>query len=328
MIDTGTGQAPVGIRIYTDGFAKDHKQSFVSWLVAVTTLTLYTGWMHILIGLMIGSLFSRTCLIVLVTIWSTVFLPPKPVLWNAFCKSWVFQTWREYFQFSYLNEAVLDPKKNYIFTEFPHGVFPISELIAGTLCQAIWPDFSIYSIAASSVYSIPFWRHFIAWLGAVPATPGNFKKMLKKGSLAVIVGGIAEMYMQHKRKERIMLRDRKGFVRIAVEEGLDGGIIPVYHFGNTQVFDYWPQSLSSFARKNRVGLGFLVGRWGTPVPRKVPLYMVSGKPIPVPKVDKTDKELFNQTVDEIHAQVVQQLQDLYDKHKASYGWADRPLMIE
>lgn len=43
---------------------------------------------------------------------------------------------------------------------------------AGTLCQAIWPDFSIYSIAASSVYSIPFWRHFIAWLGAVPATPG------------------------------------------------------------------------------------------------------------------------------------------------------------
>jgi hypothetical protein len=30
----------------------------------------------------------------------------------------------------------------------------------------------------------------------VPATPGNFKKVLKKGSVAVIVGGIAEMYMQ------------------------------------------------------------------------------------------------------------------------------------
>jgi 2-acylglycerol O-acyltransferase 2 len=46
------------------------------------------------------------------------------------------------------------------------------------------------------VFSIPFWRHFIAWLGGVPATPGNFKKVLKKGSVAVIVGGIAEMYMQ------------------------------------------------------------------------------------------------------------------------------------
>lgn len=30
-------------RIYTDGLSKDSKQSFISWLVAITTLTLYTG---------------------------------------------------------------------------------------------------------------------------------------------------------------------------------------------------------------------------------------------------------------------------------------------
>lgn len=38
---------------------------------------------------------------------------------------------------------------------------------------------------------------------------------------------LPEMYMQHPKKERIKLKERKGFVRIAVEEGLDGGIIPV-----------------------------------------------------------------------------------------------------
>lgn len=43
----------------------------------------------------------------------------------------MFKTWREYFHFSYLNEATLDPNKTYIFVEFPHGVFPMSELIAG-----------------------------------------------------------------------------------------------------------------------------------------------------------------------------------------------------
>jgi 2-acylglycerol O-acyltransferase 2 len=43
----------------------------------------------------------------------------------------IFKTWREYFQFSYLNESTLDPSKNYIFVEFPHGVFPMSELVAG-----------------------------------------------------------------------------------------------------------------------------------------------------------------------------------------------------
>jgi len=32
-----------------------------------------------------------------------------------------------------------------------------------------------------------------------------------------------------------MLLSRKGFVKIAVETGLDGGIVPIYYFGNTQV---------------------------------------------------------------------------------------------
>jgi hypothetical protein len=31
------------------------------------------------------------------------------------------------------------------------------------------------------------------------------------------------MYMQHPAKERIKLKGRKGFVRIAVETGIDGG---------------------------------------------------------------------------------------------------------
>lgn len=31
---------------------------------------------------------------------STLLLPPKPVLWTAFCQSPVFRTWREYFNFS------------------------------------------------------------------------------------------------------------------------------------------------------------------------------------------------------------------------------------
>lgn len=36
-------------------------------------------------------------------------------------------------------------------------------------------------------------RHFVAWIGSLPATKENFKKLLKKGSCAVVVGGIAEV---------------------------------------------------------------------------------------------------------------------------------------
>lgn len=42
-----------------------------------------------------------------------------------------------------------------------------------------------------------------------------------------------------------------------------------------QVFDFWPKGLAGVARKYRTALGFLVGRWGAPVPRQVPLFLVS-----------------------------------------------------
>lgn len=47
--------------------------------------------------------------------------------------------------------------------------------------------------------------------------PRSFKKLLAKGNVAVIVGGIAEMYMQSTKAERIKLKTRKGFVKVAGE---------------------------------------------------------------------------------------------------------------
>jgi 2-acylglycerol O-acyltransferase 2 len=133
--------------------------------------------------------------------------------------------------------------------------------------------------------------------------------------------------MQDAKKERIKLQQRKGFIRVAVEHGLDGGLVPTYHFGNTRIFNFFPQCFEKLGRRHRLSLGFMVGRWGLPIPRQVPLYMVMGKPIPVPKLPRDHPE-FEATVDHIHKQVVEALQDLYDRHKASYGWGDRPLSIE
>eukprot|EP00955_Chlamydomonas_euryale_P100732 365303-Chlamydomonas_euryale.AAC.19 len=76
-------------------------------------------------------------------------------------------------------------------------------------------------------------RHFSTWIGSVPATSSNFKRLLRKGSVAVIVGGIAEIFMGSAVCENAMVLTRKGFVRVAVEEGIDGGIVPVYHMGNS-----------------------------------------------------------------------------------------------
>jgi hypothetical protein len=249
-----------------------------------------------------------------------------PFYRKAFNENWVFKTWRDYFSFSYLFEENLDPKKSYVFVEFPHGVFPMGPLVAGTLVNIMFPDFKIFSLAANSVFTIPGWRHFSTWMGSVPATSANFRKLLSKGSVAVIVGGIAEMFMGSKTEESIMLKTRKGFVRVAVEEGIDGGVVPVYHFGNSKILSFWPQSNATLSRKLRAALAIMYGRWGLPTPRPEPIYMVTGCPIPVNKMAKTDPG-FEAEVDRVHALVMSELQALYDRHKAEYGWKERPLVI-
>ncbi|GFH14822.1 uncharacterized protein HaLaN_10943, partial [Haematococcus lacustris] len=215
----------------------------------------------------------------------------KPVLWTAFCKLWVFKTWRQYFRYSYFFEEKLDPTKRYILYEAPHGTFPIGPIVAGTLCQTFFPDAPIYSVAANSVFNI-----FISWIGSLPASKSNFKRLLAHGSVAVVVGGIAEMC--NPKKERIKMLGRKGFVRIALEEQVDG-IVPVYYFGNSQAFNFGP--------------AFLEG--------------VHGKPIPVPKVAKDDPE-FERHVSELLDIAVKGMQDLYEKHRKEYGWPEKPLSIE
>uniref|UniRef100_A0A7S0YRY4 Acyltransferase n=1 Tax=Polytomella parva TaxID=51329 RepID=A0A7S0YRY4_9CHLO len=312
-------------RIYCDEMSKSSKQSTFSALVAVVTLLIFMGWMHIMLAMLALSFFYKGMSVILLILLCTLALPAKPVLWHAFCRQYIFKTWREYFHFSYLFEAPLDTKKKYVFVEFPHGVFPLGPLLGATASQLMEPRFDVYSLGASSVFSVPFWRHVITWLGCVGATTENFRRKLKRGSVAVIVGGIAEMYMQREDREQIKLRDRKGFVRVAVESGSDG-IVPVYHFGNSQLLDFYPQSWSRISRRLRAALGFVYGRFGLPLPRKVELFMVCGKPIPVRQVDRSDPS-FAAAVEELHAKVVQAVQKLYDDHKAEYGWADRPLEV-
>jgi hypothetical protein len=58
---------------------------------------------------------------------------------------------------------------------FPHGVFPVSELLCVSLMLRIWPNLRVYSICASSVFQVPIWRHILCWTGARPATKHDFR---------------------------------------------------------------------------------------------------------------------------------------------------------
>eukprot|EP00878_Enallax_costatus_P016076 GHUV01016857.1.p1 GENE.GHUV01016857.1~~GHUV01016857.1.p1 ORF type:complete len:299 (+),score=36.27 GHUV01016857.1:955-1851(+) len=255
----------------------------------------------------------------------SVFLPAEPLLWEWFQHSTLVSSWRRYFQFSVAIEHKLDPTGKYVFAGFPHGVFPVSELLCISLMLRIWPTLRVYSIAASSVFKVPVWRHILCWTGARPATRRWFRTLLGMGSVSLVPGGIAEMFLWEEHREVIKILDRKGFVRIAVEQGVP--LVPVYHFGNSRLFSWVaPRSWEVLARRTRAALGYPKGRWGTLVPRSEPLFMAVGAPIPVPKLAPSDP-YYQDAVDKAHSELVKALVDLYTKYKGHYGWDNRELVV-
>lgn len=152
---------------------------------------------------------------------------------------------------------------------------------------------------------IPLYSAILKWIGCVTASNENLRASLKEGSCAVVVDGIAGMYVNEPHKEMVKFSGRKGFVRAAVETGTP--IIPVYQFGNSQMLKLLPKSLEPIARKCKCAMGLIVGRFGLPIPKRITVMSVLGEAIPVEKMDKSDPR-FNQVVDEVQQKVCDEIQ--------------------
>ncbi|KIZ03443.1 hypothetical protein MNEG_4518 [Monoraphidium neglectum] len=340
-------ESPSGERVWCDGLTEESRQPWWDETFALVTLAIFTMWIHILAVIVIWGFFNRWALLAAAGIWGTVLLPAEPLLWERFLGNPVFKSWRRYFRYSVAYDVPIDLSKNYVYAEMPHSVFPLSQIIATSLGADAWQGHKVYSIAADSVLSIPLWRHVFTWIGARPANHREFRRLLKRGSVGLVPGGIAEMFLSEAPKaDVIKLLDRKGFVRVAVEAGAP--LVAIY--------------VSSA------------------VTGRVPLFMCVGKPIPVPKLSPSDPgfkdavsspRLYDAAcdaaasdgpharakrgsgsgqwalgslpaavisawqlptiasrVDEAHAKLVEETRRIFDKYKAMYpGYANRTLKI-
>lgn len=145
----------------------------------------------------------------------------------------------------------------------------------------------------------------LKWIGCITATRQNIRKALQTGSCAVVVDGIAGMYINEPKKEMIKFSGRKGFIRAAVDTGTP--IRPVYQFGTSQLMKLVPKCFEPIARKLACAMGVIVGRWGLPIPKKVMLMSVIGHAIGVKKMDKNEPG-YDEYVDEIQQKVADEIQ--------------------
>ena len=113
--------------------------------------------------------------------------------------------------------------------------------------------------------------------------------------------------------------------KLALQTGAH--IVPCYLFGNSKAFHIWHDKygfMQWLSRKLRMSLVLFFGRWGLPIPFRTPVYGVCGAPIVVPRTEAPS----NEQVDQLLEELITRTRQLFELHKASYGWEHVELVIK
>ncbi|CAM9804363.1 unnamed protein product [Phaeothamnion confervicola] len=249
-------------------------------------------------------------------------------------KLWIWERFLRYFKARVVPPNDSGKLTQALFAVIPHGIFPFG--IAMTALTSFNAEHFLKArpVVASAITFTPLVGHILRAIGAVPASPPAVTAALRSGlSLCLAPGGIAEIFWGWPRpgcdrnKEYALLRDRKGFVRRAVEAGVP--LVPVYVFGISDTFKRVPlpglfETLSRFLKASIV---LFYGSWGLPVPFRIPVHLAMGVPILPDPGRVPGSPAGPAEVDSVHARFCEAVVALFERHKAEYGWGDRQLEI-
>ena len=229
----------------------------------------------------------------------------------------------------------------YIFGYHPHGVGAMGAFgsIATEGCH--WSQkFSgipVSLLTLSTQFHIPLYRDYLSALGISSVSRKNALKVLDRGfSICIVVGGARESLISSKTSIDLILNNRKGFIKLALQTG-DVSLVPVFGFGESDCYRIFVTSDNSYMRKIQLWVkencGFTIplfyarGIFNYDVglmPFRKPIHVVVGEPIYV-------KEKFASPPDELiehyHTLYINALRKLFEDNKDKYGYSQMELRI-
>ncbi|RMC12035.1 hypothetical protein DUI87_11168 [Hirundo rustica rustica] len=240
--------------------------------------------------------------------------------------------------------AELDPRQNYLVGFHPHGVLAAGAFL--NFCteasgfSTLFPGITPHLMMLSLWFRIPFFRDYVmsggkdngllACSGIISSDKESASYVLQKPEggnlLVIIVGGAQEALDAHPGSFTLLLKNRKGFVRLAIQHGTP--LVPAFSFGENDLFDQVKNPKGSWLRRIQHRLQQIMGislplfhargifqySFG-PIPYRRPICTVVGKPIPVQKKHRPSEE----EVDQVHQKYLNELSQLFEKHKAKYN---------
>jgi len=218
--------------------------------VPTLAVTLWLGWHGVLIAMVLYAILvaeMRANIMGVLTI--SAILPPQFPFFGVGnemiqkIRSWIAAETRKYFglkvtieDYDALN-AINNrdgPGKTAIFACEPHDILgypvflfnPSLNILPGRIGETV----SI--LMTGAIFKLPIMKHIFTWLGGYSVDKKIFRDRLARNeACAFVPGGVQEVTLiDSKKPEEIVLylKDRKGFVKLALEKGV--AIVPVFFF--------------------------------------------------------------------------------------------------
>ena len=145
-------------------------------------------------------------------------------------------------------------------------------------------------------------------------------------AITIVVGGARESLDAQPYSLRLVLKRRKGFVKLAIRTGAD--LVPVLAFGENDLYDQFPAdshpTVHKFQLLVKKFLGFTIplfharGVFNYDVglmPYRRPLNVVVGRPVKVEQAANPKQE----DLDRVHEEYVTELERLWDTWKDEFA---------
>lgn len=247
-----------------------------------------------------------------------------------------------YFPARLHRSETLPPTRKYIFGYHPHGIISHGAFAAFATealgFSALFPGITNTLLTLDSNFRLPFHREYALSMGLASVSRESCINILSKGgadgegmgrAITIVVGGARESLDAQPNRVRLVLKRRKGFVKLAIQTGAD--LVPVLAFGENELYkqvssDQHPL-IHSFQMLVKRTMGFTIplfharGVFNYDVglmPYRRPLNIVVGRPIPVVQQPDRDK-IDGAYVDELHARYMRELQTLWESWKDTFA---------
>ena len=251
----------------------------------------------------------------------------------------VWSLFASYFPARLHRSQELEPTRKYVFGYHPHGIISHGAFAAFATealgFSQLFPGITNTLLTLDSNFRYPIYREYALRLGMASVSRESCENILSKGgsngegmgrAITIVVGGAAESLDARPGVIRLVLRRRKGFVKMAIRTGAD--LVPVLAFGENDIYDQLDTESHPYIHKFQLlvkkVMGFTIpifharGIFNYDVgmmPYRRPINIVVGRPIRVVQNDHPETDY----LDKVHEQYIGELVRLWDEHKDTFA---------